>query len=728
MTSQYDISRRQFCITTAAVGGGLMLGFFLPSRRAEAAAIAAKPWTPPLEGGQEVNAWLIIGSDDSVLIRVAQSEMGQGVFTSMPMLIAEELECDWTKVRAEYASANRSIRENRVYQRMATGGSGAVRRSREYLQQAGASARARLIAAAAQQWGVPAGECKAENSMVMHQASGRKVNYGAVAEAAAKVKLDAEPAIKKPEQFKLLGQSLKRLDVPSKVNGTATYGIDVRLPDMLYASVITCPVFGGKLKSHNFDAIKSMPGVKAAIEVPNGIAVVADSFWRAKTALEVLPIEWDLGEHANTNSKTFAQAFRAALDKEGTVAGKEKGDALGALKSAAKIVEADYAAPYLAHAAMEPMTCVAHVTPERVEVWVGTQNPEGTLAAAAEVAGIAPEKVHVHTTFLGGGFGRRFYNDEVRQAVTIAKALDGKPVKLIWTREEDMRHDFYRPMSAIRFRAGLDASGTPVAFLNRSVTHSILSWFRPEDVKSGVDRTSVEGLANLPYNFQHVRIEHLIQNTHVPVAFWRSVGSSQNAFALESFLDEVAHAAGQDPVELRRLLLKDHADWLKVLDTVAQKANWGKAMPKGSAQGVAIHESFGSIAGMVADVSVSQKGEVRVERVVCAVDCGHAVNPLTIAEQMESGVVYGLSAALYGEITIDNGRVVEGNFDTYPMLRIHEMPEVETHLALTGGDKWGGIGEPSVPTVAPAVCNAIFKITGKRIRSLPLSNHDLKWA
>src|SRR5262252_4030230 len=461
---------------------------------------------------------------------------------------------------------------------MATGGSRAVRGSREYLQQAGASARARLIAAAAQQWGVPASECKAQNGTVVHTASGRKVNYGAVAAAAADVKLDAEPAIKKPEQYTLLGKPQYRLDVPPKVNGTATYGIDVRLPDMLYASIMTCPVFGGKLKSHNFDAIKNMPGIKAAVEIPNGIAVVADSFWRAKTALEVMPLEWDLGEYANTSSADFQKLFRAGLDKEGVVA-NEKGDALAALKSAAKVVEADYEVPYLAHATMEPMNCTAQVTPERVDVWLGTQNPESALAAAAEITGAAQENVYVHNCFLGGGFGRRSYSDDVKQAVTIAKAMGGKPVKMIWTREEDMRHDFYRPMAAIRFRAGLDAKGTPVAYFNHSVTHSILSWFRPDAVKNGIDTSSVEGLANMVYGFEPRRIEHTILNTQVPVAFWRSVGGSQNAFAIESFMDELALAAGKDAVEFRRALLKDRADWLLVLDTLAQKSNWGKQLP-----------------------------------------------------------------------------------------------------------------------------------------------------
>ncbi|HEX2279083.1 MAG TPA: xanthine dehydrogenase family protein molybdopterin-binding subunit [Candidatus Tectomicrobia bacterium] len=726
MTIDHRINRRQFMITTGMAGGGLLLSFFIPSRQAAAAGIAPQPWTASTASGAEVNAWLMIGSDDSVTIRVAQSEMGQGVFTSLPMLVAEELDCDWQKVHAEYASANRSLRENRVYQRMATGGSRAVRASREYVQQAGASARARLVAAAAQQWGVPAGECRTENGMVLHPASGRKVNYGAVATAAAGVKLDAEPPIKTPDRFKLLGKPLNRLDVPPKVNGSAIYGIDVRLPDMLYAAVMTCPVFGGKLRRHDFDAIKGMPGVRTAVEIPNGIAVVADSYWRAKTALEVMPVEWDFGPHAKADSEDFWKTFREALDKPGAVA-KEEGDALAGIKAATKVVEADYEAPYLAHATMEPMNCTAQVTAQRVDVWVGTQNPEAVLAAAAEITGVGPENVYVHNCFLGGGFGRRSNPDDVRQAVTVAKALGGRPVKLIWSREEDMRHDFYRPMAAIRFRAALDANGMPTAYFNRSVTHSILSSVRPGDVKGGIDRTSVEGLANVPYGFPQLRVEHLILNTPVPVWFWRSVGASQNAFAVEGFINELALAAGKDPVELRRQLLKGHADWLLVLDTVAQKANWGKTMPQGTAQGIAIAESYGSIVAEVAEVAVSRRGEVRVERVVCAIDCGHVVNPLTVAEQMESSVVWGLTAALYGQITVKDGRVVEGNFDDYPMLRLDAMPEVETHLALSGGDKWGGVGEPGVPPLAPAVCHGVFGVTGKRIRSLPLRKHDLNW-
>jgi isoquinoline 1-oxidoreductase beta subunit len=720
------LSRRRFIVSTASVAGGLLLGFHLPPGEVLAAEIRAQPWQPPLDGGAEINAWLVIDPDDNVLIRVAQSEMGEGIFTALPMIVAEELECDWSKVRAEYASANRSLREGGIYQRMATGGSGAVRRSREYLQQAGASARARLLQAAAEEWGVPASECRAQNSRVYHDGSGRSVNYGAIAGYAAKIDLAEEPAIKTPDQFRLLGQPTKRLDTALKVNGSATYGIDIRLPDMLYASVKTCPVFGGALASYDFDVIKDRPGVHSAVEIPNGIAVVADSFWRAKTALEAMQITWNLGENQDVSSDELRQRHHDALDEKGAVAA-EVGDADAAMAAAHQHLEAIYEVPYLAHATMEPMNCTAQVQPDRVDLWLGTQNPEGALAAAAESTGVAPENVHVHNCFLGGGFGRRFYNDELREAVAVAKTTQGRPVKLIWSREEDMQHDFYRPMATIRFEAGLDANGWPAAWRNRIVSDSIFANVRPDAIENGIDRTSVEGLRNLPYAFPNQHVDYVMRNTHVPVAFWRSVGSSQNAFALESFIDEVAHAGGKDPYELRRELLKDHPDWLGVLETIAEKSEWGSPMPRGKGRGMAIHEAFGTIVGEVAEVSVSQDGKLKVERVVCAVDCGHVVNPTTVEMQMESGIVYGLTAALYGEITIGQGRVEQANFDTYEMLRIAEMPVVETYLALSGGDKWGGIGEPGVPPIAPAVCNAIFAATGKRIRSLPLKHHDLSW-
>jgi len=461
--------------------------------------------------------------------------------------------------------------------------------------------------------------------------------------------------------------------------------------------------------------------------VPNGIAVVADSFWRAKTALEAMPIAWDFGENANVSSADLRARQHEALDGDAAVA-HEQGDVDAAMADAATRIEGIYELPYLSHSTMEPMNCTAQVQADRVDVWVGTQNPEGSLAVAADVTGADPENVHVHNCFLGGGFGRRSRQDDVRQAVTVAKALGGRPVKLVWTREEDTQHGFYRPMATIQFEAGLGPDGMPVAWKNRSVCDSIFAGFRPDAIENGIDRVSVEGLRELAYAIPHQHIDHAIRNTHVPVSFWRSVGSSQNAFALEVFLDEVAHAGGKDPYEMRRELLRDHPDWLGVLDMVAEKSGWGSPLPPGKGRGLAIHESFGTIVGEVAEVTVSQDGALKVDRVVCAVDCGHVVNPTTVEMQMESGIVYGLTAALYGEITIAEGRVEQANFDTYEMLRIDEMPVVETYLALSGGDKWGGIGEPGTPPIAPAVCNAIFAATGKRIRSLPLKHHDLSWS
>ncbi len=466
------------------------------------------------------------------------------------------------------------------------------RRSREYLQQAGASARARLIAAAAEQWGVPASECRAQDSRVHHDGSGRSVSYGAIAAQAVKIELAEEPAIKTPDQFRLLGQPTKRLDTAPKVNGTATYGIDIQLPDILYASVMTCPVFGGRLASYDFDAIKDRPGVDSAVEIPDGIAVVADSFWRAKTALEAMPLEWDFGANADVSSADLRARQHEALNADAALA-HEQGDVNATMAGATTRIDAVYELPYLSHSTMEPMNCTARVQADRVDVWVGTQNPEGSLAVAAEVTGVDPENVYVHNCFLGGGFGRRSRQDDVRQSVTIAKALAGRPVKMIWTREEDTQHGFYRPMATIRFEAGLGPDGMPVAWTNRSVCDSIFATVRPDAIEGGIDRTSVEGLRELPYAIPHQRIDHAMRNTHVPVAFWRSVGSSQNAFALECFIDEVAHAGGKDPYELRRELLKHHPDWLRVLDTIAERSDWGSPLPRGKGRGMAIHESSG---------------------------------------------------------------------------------------------------------------------------------------
>jgi isoquinoline 1-oxidoreductase subunit beta len=726
MDGNQSISRRRFIVSGLTAAGGLAIGVAIPGL-ARALPVLPEPWSPEAAtAANEVGAWILIEPDDSVVIRFARSEMGQGSFTALPMIVAEELECDWSKVRAEYASANRNVRENEVYRSMSTGGSRAVRDCREFLQQAGASARARLIQAAATRWKVSAGECEAQNGKVLHKASGRSLGFGSLAADAAKVTLEKEPDIKTPEQYRLIGQPAARLDTPLKLNGTAKFGIDTRIPAMVYAAAAACPVFGGKVKSYDDSAIKTRRGVLAVVPFEGGVAVVADRFWRAKEALLAMPIEWETGPAGTTDSAQFKQAYRDALNGDAAVA-RNDGDVAAAMASGGKVVEALYEVPHVAHAPMEPLNATAHVQADRVDIWMGTQNAEGALRAAAKAAGVKPEQVFVHTTFLGGGFGRRSANDEMLQAVAVSKAV-GKPVKLIWTREEDMRHDRYRPQAAIRFKAALGADGLPVAWDNRTAVGSLLRSLGMNPVTSGVEPMAVEGLANMPYRVANVRVDCVLKNTHVPVMFWRSVGSSQNAFAVESFVDELAHAAGQDPYKFRRALLTHRADFIHVIDTLAEKGDWGKPLPAGKGRGIAIHEAFGTIVGEIAEVDVSPKGEVRVERVVVVVDSGHVVNPRTVEMQMEGGVIYGLTAALYGEITIKDGAVEQGNFDTYEMVRMADAPKIEVHMALTGGSKWGGIGEPGTPPIAPAVCNAIFAATGKRIRSLPIKNQDLRSA
>ena len=718
------LSRRRFIVGLSAAGG-LAIGVAIPGL-AKALPLAAEPWSKDAPTPSEVNAWILIEPDDSVVIRFARSEIGQGSFTALPMIVAEELQCDWSKVRAEYASANRQVRENDVYRSMSTGGSQSVRQSREYLQQAGASARVRLIEAAARQWGVPVAECVARQGKVIHESSNRSLGYGALAADAAKVTLAQEPAIKTPDQYTLIGKPMARLDTPLKINGSAKYGIDTRLPDMLYAAVAVCPVFGGTVKSYDAQKILGRRGIHSVVPIPDGVAVVADRFWRAKEALAALPIEWDYGQAAGTDSAQFRQAYRDALDGPAAVA-RNDGDTAAAMAKATRVVEALYEVPHVAHATMEPLNATAWVQADRVDAWLGTQNAEAALKRAAAVAGISPERVYVHNAFVGGGFGRRSWNDELVHAVTVSKAV-GKPVKVIWAREEDMRHDRYRPQAAIRFKTALGADGMPVAWEVRTAVGSILRSLGISKVENGIEPMAVEGLANNPYKIANQRIDCVLKNTHVPVMFWRSVGSSQNAFAMEGYVDELAHAAGQDPYKFRRALLADHPDFLHVLDTLAEEGDWGKPLPAGKGRGIAIHESYGTIVGEIAEVAVSPKGEVKVERVVVAVDSGHVVNPRTVEMQMEGGVIYGLAAALYGEITIKEGRVEQANFDTYQMVRLADAPKIEVHLALTGGKKWGGIGEPGTAPIAPAVCNAIFAATGKRIRALPIKNVDLRSA
>ncbi len=743
MTLNREITRRKFISTAVAGGGGMLLGFYLPLAQAVTGAIdqqgliAGKPWIAPTDGaGAEVNAWLLIAPDDTVTIRVAQSEMGEGVFTSMPMIVAEELQCDWSKVKAEYASANRSLREGGVYQRMATSGSGAVRRSRVYLQQAGASARERLIQAAANEWDVSAASCTAKDSVVTHEVSGRTLSYGELATAAADIQLAQEPAIKTPDQFTLMGKPLARLDTPLKVNGSAIFGADVRLPDMLFATSKTSPIVGAKVMSYDFDAIKHRPGVHSVVEfqdsgrgigLRSGVAVVADTWWRAKTALELLPIEWDYGPNTHINSKDIAAKDREVLNHKTGAVVVDEGDALTVLDGATQVVEAVYTAPHQAHATMEPLGCTAQVKDNQVDIWMGTQGPEGSLQEAARQAGVAPENVHVHNCFLGGGFGGRGSRSEVAQAVEIAKSLGGRPVNLLWTREEDMNNDYYNPNPMAKFQAALGPDGMPVAWFNRITSDSIFYWLRPGMSENSIDRIAVAGLADMPYEIPNKRVEFIMRNKHVPVFFWRAPGVNHNIFMLESFMDEVALANGGDPIEFRRRLLSNSPLSLNVIDKVAKEADWGKTLPEGTAQGFALSDAFGTIVAEIAQVSVSKRGELTVEKIDCALDCGNTVNPLIIEHQNESNVAFGLSAALYGEITIKEGRVEQSNFDNYPLLRMAEMPEVKTHFALSGGSKWGGIGEAAMPTVAPAVANAIFRVTGKRIRSIPFKHHDLSW-
>ena len=719
MTSMPRLSRRSFVASVAALGGGLALGFHLPNGAVSARAAA---------GNAEVNAWVVIRPDDMVVIRVARSEMGQGITTALPMLVAEELECDWSKVRAEFPRADENLRRHRAWGDMSTGGSRSVRGSQEYLRKAGAAAREMLIAAAAEQWNVPPAECQAAKSIVTHKPSGRTLRFGEVAEAAAKLPPPAEPKLKDPKDWTLAGTPQKRLDTMAKVTGEPMFGIDVRVPNMLYAAIVQSPVFGGTPKSYDEAKILSLKGVRRVVPLPNAVAVVADSWWQAKQAIDALTVTWDEGQNGKVSSAGIAELLRGGLAAPEAAVLRKDGDAEAALAEATTRVEAEYAAPFLAHATMEPMNCTAHVTPDKVEVWAPTQSGEGALAAAAAAAELASEKVVMHKTMFGGGFGRRgAVQDFVHQAVLIAKAV-GQPVKLLWTREEDIRHDFYRPTAMVKFTAGLDASGMPIAWRVRVASPSIFAALLPQRLTNGVDQAAANGFTDeMAYDVSNYQVEYAMRTTHVPVGFWRSVNHSQNGFFRECFVDEMAHAAGQDPYQYRRKLLSKSPQRLAVLEAAAQKAGWDQPAAQGLSRGIALVEAYGSLCAQVVEVSIGDQGQARVHRVVAALDTGHVVNPAILASQVESGIVYGLTAALYGAITIDNGRVSQGNFDDYEMLRLADMPTVETVLVPSGGF-WGGGGEVAVPPSAPALCNAIFAATGKRIRSLPLKDQDLKRA
>jgi isoquinoline 1-oxidoreductase subunit beta len=733
------MDRREFMVTTLTIGGGFALALAFPRNIVEAASDAAKipdkPWESLVGKSEtEINPWLVVAPDDTVTIRVAQSEMGQATFTSWSKMICEELECDWSKVRAEYASVNRHFREKKVYGRMATNASGAVRISRQYLQQAGASARERLMAAAANEWGAPRSELTVKDGIITHVPTGRQLRYGQVAKKAAAINLPEEPKIKTPDQFTLMNKPTQLLETPLRVDGSVTYGIDVRLPGMLYAAAMASPVFLGKVRKYDDAGVKNRPGVHSVVEfsgpdIEAGVAVVADTYWHAKTALDLLPIEWDEGAHGDDTSEKFLKMARAALDEPGAQVVVKKGDPEAALKDAAKVVEAVYELPYLDHAFMEPLNSTAHVTADRVDVWVGTQRPEEALLDVAKLTGVSQENIYIHNCFIGGGFGRRNYNDDVRQAVAIAKQVD-RPVKVVWSREETTRHGYYRPMRVARFQAGLGPDGMPVAWINRVIG---IDQNPPADTAQ-----TIRGLSQVPYAVPNQLFDYHLRQTHVPTGVWTSVGRSQNEFYLESFMDELAHAAGKDPYHYRRALIEGNSDfprakgWLKVLDTAAEKSGWGKKLPDGTGMGIAIGDGRRpgvkevTICTVVSTVSVSKKGEVRVERFDVAMDTGpFLVNPLAAERQVEMQMVMGLAAVLRQEITIEKGRVVQSNFHDYPLLRATEMPEIRVHFVRATDDPIVGIGEEALGWVAPSVCNAIFAITGKRIRSLPLKNHDL---
>jgi isoquinoline 1-oxidoreductase beta subunit len=714
MSAPTTSSRREFIKTSALVTGGLVIAFTMPGakRFARAERTPAGPFAP--------NAFLRVGTDDSVTVLLPHSEMGQGIWTALPMLIAEELDADWSKVRVEHAPAAPAYAHTAFGMQM-TGGSSSTWSEFDRCRQAGAMARAVLVAAAAQRFGVEPLACRTENGVVI--SGSKRARYGELAEAAAKLPVPKTVPLKDPRDWKLIGKPTKRLDTPEKITGRARFGIDVQFDGLLTAVVARPPVFGGKVKSLDDTKAKAVPGVRSVVQVPSGVAVVADHFWAAKLGRDALEIDWDLGPNAQLDSAALREEFGRLAGTKGATAA-QAGNVTGALGKAAKTIEADYAVPYLAHATMEPLNATVRISGNKCEIWTGTQFQTVDQRVAAQITGLKPEQVEIHTTFLGGGFGRRATptSDFVSEAVQVAKAARS-PVKTVWTREDDMRGGYYRPAYLHRVRIGLGSDGLPTAWQHAIVGQSITTGtpFQAFTVKNGIDSTSVEGVADSAYlkSVPNHRVDLHSPKTGIPVLWWRSVGNSHTAFVMESLMDELALAAGKDPVEYRRALLKGHSRHLAALNLAAEKAKWGTPVPQGRARGIAVHESFGSYVAQVAEVSVD-RNTIRVHRVVCAIDCGVAVNPEAVRAQMESGIAFGLGAALHSRLSFKDGRLQQSNFHDYQVLRLNEMPVVEVHI-VPSTEKMGGVGEPGVPPIAPAVANAVAALTGQRLRELPLT-------
>jgi isoquinoline 1-oxidoreductase subunit beta len=720
------MNRRTFVVSAAAAGGGLALGLDIPFGGPQ--AIRAQDGTP------EINAWVVIRPDDTVVIRVARAEMGQGSLTGLAQLVAEELDCDWSKVTWENPTPGQNVARKRAWGDYATVGSRAIRQSHEYVRKGGATAREMLKQAAASEWKVPASELTTANGVITHTPSGRTTTYGKVTAAAAKVEAPSDVKLKDPKDWKIAGKPLKRLDTPDKVTGKQVYSMDVKLPGMLNAAVKESPVFGGTLKSFDAAKVAGMPGVKKVVQSGDAaVAVIADTWWQAKTALEALPIVWDDGPNAKVSSASIAEMLKAGLDAPEAFVGNQQGDAKAAIASAAKKVEAVYSYPFQNHATMEPMNATARYTPDKCEVWTSSQNGEAALAAASEAVGLPIEKCDVHNTILGGGFGRRARSEYVSHAVRIAKEMPGTPIKLIKSREDDMANGVYHPITQCKLTGAFDADKNLTGLHIRISGQSILATVNPRGLQDGRDPATFQGLntggaeSAFGYTIPNLLVDHAMRNPPIPPWFWRGVNNNQNAIYVECFMDELAHAAGQDPLEFRRKLMTRHPKHLAVLNAVAERVGWGQPAPQGVYRGLAQQMGYGSYVAAAAEISVTDGSKIKIHRIVGATNCGHAVNPAQIDRQVAGSFVYGLSALFYGECTVKDGRIEQTNFHDYNSMRMSEMPKVES-IIMPSGDFWGGVGEPTIFVAAPAVLNAFFAATGKRIRSVPLKNHNISFA